>query len=355
MNFDGLVTDEGPAMIPVGTLEVAYHPERLRELWRRHDVARSWGWRGRMLEPDDAVDRWPILRRDGLLGAYATDGEGLAASRRAVQAQAERAQMHGARFRGDTEVTGFETADGRVTGVVTDGGTIPADVIAVCAGVWGPLAREVVQPLTGDDLSDAAFPYLTCRGARIGGVEVEAARISYAGELGWELSCAAEDGRRLWDAVWPAARDAGMVAAGRAALGSLRIEKGYRAWGADLTPEHAPDGSGLAFTVRRDGSDFLGHDGLAARPPSRHRLRCLVLGGTQPVMGGEPVLVDDEVVGDVTSASWGPSVGESIAYAWVDAALDEGAEVDVLYFDRAITGCIAAEPRFDQAGVRLRS
>jgi glycine cleavage system aminomethyltransferase T len=224
-----------------------------------------------------------------------------------------------------------------------------------CLGVWGPLAREVVQPLAGDDLSDAAFPYLTCRAVRIGGVEVEAVRISYAGELGWELSCAAEDGRRLWDAVWPAARAAGMVAAGRAALGSLRIEKGYRAWGTDLTPDHGPDESGLGFTVRRDGSDFLGHDGLAARPPSRHRLRCLVLGGTQPVMGGEPVLVDDEVVGDVTSASWGPSVGESIAYAWVDAALDEGAEVDVLYFDRAITGCIAAEPRFDQAGVRLRS
>jgi glycine cleavage system aminomethyltransferase T len=146
-----------------------------------------------------------------------------------------------------------------------------------------------------------------------------------------------------------------MVAAGRAALGSLRIEKGYRAWGTDLTPEHGPDESGVGFTVRGDGSDFLGRDGLAARPPSGHRLRCLVLEGTQPVMGGEPVLVGDAVVGDVTSAAWGPSVGESIAFAWVDTGLDEGAEVEVLYFERAIRGRIVTEPRFDPAGERLRS
>ena len=142
--YAGLSTDEGPALVPVGTLEVAYTDDRLRELWRRHDVARSWGWRGRMLEPDQARERWPILRAEGLLGAYATDGEGLAAARRAVQAQAERAQAGGVTFRGGVNVTGFATGDGHLTGVVTDDGTVPADVAIVCAGVWGPLLARTV-------------------------------------------------------------------------------------------------------------------------------------------------------------------------------------------------------------------
>ena len=89
--YASLVTAGGPALLPVGTLEVAYSEERLAELWRRWGAARAFGWRGRMIGPDDAVGMWPTIERDGLLGAYTTEDEGLAAARRAVEAQAARA------------------------------------------------------------------------------------------------------------------------------------------------------------------------------------------------------------------------------------------------------------------------
>jgi glycine cleavage system aminomethyltransferase T/glycine/D-amino acid oxidase-like deaminating enzyme len=736
--FGSLATAEGPALWPVGTLEVAYNRERLRELWRRHNVARSWGWHGRMVDPDEAVSLWPILRRDGLLGAYTTTGEGLGVALRAVEAQARRAEANGAVFRGGVEVVGFTSSERRLTGVETAEGTIPADVVVCCAGVWGPrlarmvgltlpmlamehqyaittpipelsanadawatmpilrhhdagiyyrdhgdrvgvgsfhhrglpvqaddldahprratgldfafteqdwpeawtltvdalpalegaglekrfngvfgftpdgyplmgehpglagfwvaesvwvthsagvarvvaetlvhggawidaspadltrfdeleldpsvfearcddqyrdvyvahhpvephvsarglrwsafadrqrgldatffdvatwerpqwyganerlvdgglvpprdawsaahwspiaiaehlavrgragvfdmtpltrievtgpgaeafmgwvvaagtggpvgsvvysvllderggirsditvarmaedrfvigangprdvawlrrhaptdasvavvpvtslracaalwgpLAREILQPIADADLSSEAFPYLSCREMIVGSVPVDAVRISYAGELGWELTATAANGAALWDAIWAAGRPHGLIAAGRAALGTLRIEKGYRAWGTDMTQEHAPGDAGLGFTVRRDGSDFLGREGLATREPGTRRLRCLVLEDEQVAMGGEPVFAGNEPVGYVTSAGWGASVGESLAYAWVPRELQAGASVDVRYFDRVLAARIAGEPRFDPVGERLR-
>ncbi|HLB39119.1 MAG TPA: FAD-dependent oxidoreductase, partial [Actinomycetota bacterium] len=94
--FGELTFDGGPALLPVGTLEVAYNEKRLAELWRRWGAAQSFGWHGRMIEPDEALRLWPIIERDGLLGAYATANEGLAIAMRAVQAQAARAAEGGA-------------------------------------------------------------------------------------------------------------------------------------------------------------------------------------------------------------------------------------------------------------------
>jgi glycine cleavage system aminomethyltransferase T len=122
-----------------------------------------------------------------------------------------------------------------------------------------------------------------------------------------------------------------------------------------MTTEHAPDDAGLGFAVRRDGADFLGAEGLAARARGERRLRCLILEGAQVAMGGEPVLVGDEAVGYVTSAGWGASVGESIAYAWLPRDLETGATLDVHYLDRVLPARIADEPRFDPAGERLRA
>ena len=736
--FGTLATDEGPALVPVGSLEVAYTPERLRELWRRHNVAMSWGWRGAMLDPDDAVERWPILRRDGLLGAYSTEGEGLGAALRAVEAQAARAQSNGATFRGGIEVTGFRTSNGHVAGVETAAGTIDADIVVCCAGVWGPVlarmvgltlpmlamehqyaitepisalaanagawatmpilrhhdagiyyrdhgdrvgvgsfhhrglpvaaeeldthprstgglefaftdedwvdawrltvellpalqriglerrfngvfgftpdgypligehpglegfwvaesvwvthsagvarglaetmvrggawtdmspadlsrfdelelessfyearcddqyrdvyvphhpvephvsargirwsafaqrqralgaeffdvatwerpqwyttnaalldgrgvsmrdawssehwspiavaehlavreqaglfdmtplmrievggagaepfmlrmfsgrvdrpagavtyclmldedggirsdvtvarfskdrfvvggngprdlawlrrhapadgsvsisamagiacaalwgpaAREILQPLSTDDLSNDAFPYLSARAIDVAGIAVDATRISYAGELGWELVVPEESGAELWDRLWKVGRTHGLIAAGRAALGTLRLEKGYRAWGIDMTPEHAPPDAGLAFTARSGGPAFIGREGLATRAPAARALRCLLLQDDQVAMGGEPVFLDDAPVGYVTTAGFGPSVRRSIAYAWVPAALPEGTPLAIAYFERALPAAIAAEPLFDPSGARLRA
>ena len=143
--FATLSTGEGPALLPVGTLEVAYTEERLAELWRRWGAALAFGWHGRMIGPDEAIGMWPTIERDGLLGAYTTDGEGLAAALRAVEAQAGRAAEGGARFVGDTAISEIITDRGAVRGVrTTTGDTIDADVIVCCAGVWGPALAETV-------------------------------------------------------------------------------------------------------------------------------------------------------------------------------------------------------------------
>jgi glycine cleavage system aminomethyltransferase T/glycine/D-amino acid oxidase-like deaminating enzyme len=219
----------------------------------------------------------------------------------------------------------------------------------------GPLSREILQPITDADLANEAFPYLTARTIRVANLDVDAVRISYAGELGWELACAASEGPQLWDALWNAGTAHGLVAAGRAALGTLRLEKGYRAWGTDMARGDAPEEAGLAFTVRTADRDFIGADGLATRPPVPRTLRTIALDDEQVAMGAEPVEVDGESVGFVTSAGWGPTVERSIAYAWLPRGLARGTEVDVRYFDRTLHGRIAEATLFDPDGRRVRS
>jgi glycine cleavage system aminomethyltransferase T len=221
--------------------------------------------------------------------------------------------------------------------------------------LWGPLAREILAPIADADLSNDAFPYLAARTIQIVGIDVDAVRISYAGELGWELACAANDGGALWDAVWSAGAAHDLVAAGRAALGTLRLEKGYRAWGTDMTRGDAPADAGLGFAVRATDRDFIGAEALASRPGSTHTLQTIVLDDEQVAMGAEPVEVDGEPVGFVTSAGWGASIERSIAYAWLPRGLDEGAEISVRYFDRTLHGRIVPTTLFDPGGGRLRA
>ena len=220
-----------------------------------------------------------------------------------------------------------------------------------CAALWGPASRGIVSAIATLD-----GPYLSAQQTEVAGIPVVASRISYAGELGWEFVATADLGLPLWDALWDAGRDHGLIAAGRGALASLRLEKGYRAWGADMTPEHAPAEAGLGFTVRRNDGDFLGRDGLAARPSATRHLACLVLEDPSHVMtGGEPVFVGEAAVGYVTSADYGPSVGVSIAYAWIPVDLTEGDGVTIGSFEASLSATVAAEPLFDPVGERLRS
>ena len=225
-----------------------------------------------------------------------------------------------------------------------------------CLGLWGPAAPAVLAPLADVDVSDAAFPYLTVQGCRIADIPVVATRISYAGEPGWELMSAADEGERLWDALWDRGRPPGLIVAGRGALGTLRLEKGRRAWGTDMSTDHGPDEAGLGWTVRADGPDFIGWRGLARRRETRpaRRLVHVVLDGDQVAMGGEPVLVGEDVVGHTTSADFGWSIGRSIAYAWLDTALTAGSRVDVLYLGSRLTGSVATEPLLKSPSSRSR-
>lgn len=227
-----------------------------------------------------------------------------------------------------------------------------------CIGVWGPLARDLVQPLTKADFSHRGFGYFKARKAYLGEVPVTALRVSYVGELGWELYTTADAGLRLWDTLWEAGRQHGVVAAGRSAFNSLRLEKGYRSWGLDMTAEHDPYEVGLGFAVRLDKGDFVGRDALLAKDPEApsRKLTCLLLDDPRDVvMGKEPVYVNGAPVGYVTSAAYGYCVGASIAYAWLPAtATAPGTPVEVEYFGERLPARVAAEPLFDAAMARIR-
>jgi dimethylglycine oxidase len=224
-----------------------------------------------------------------------------------------------------------------------------------CVAIWGPIARDVLGSITAADLSNEAFPYLSARSITVADLPVDAVRLSYAGELGWELTTEADQAPALWDALWRVGAPLGLIPAGRAALGTLRLEKGYRAWGTDIALADAPDDVGLGSTLRTTDRDFIGAEALAARPPAARILGCIVLDDEQVAMGAEPVEVDGEPVGFVTSAGWGATIQRSIAYAVVPGELQAGDEVDVRYFDRTLHGRIADEPLFDPDGARLRA
>jgi glycine cleavage system aminomethyltransferase T/glycine/D-amino acid oxidase-like deaminating enzyme len=226
-----------------------------------------------------------------------------------------------------------------------------------CIGVWGPRARELVQPLSDEDFSNAGLRYFRAQRARIGGIPVLAMRLSYVGELGWEIYTSADLGLRLWDVLFAAGQDLGVIAAGRAAFNSLRLEKGYRAWGHDMTTEHNPYEAGLGFAVHAGKGDFVGRaalDGVTAESVAR-RLSCLTVDdGRSVVLGHEPVFVEERPAGYVTSAAFGHTIGRPIAYAWLPASAVPGTAVEIEYFGRRIPATVVAEPVVDPDMTRIR-
>jgi glycine cleavage system aminomethyltransferase T len=212
-----------------------------------------------------------------------------------------------------------------------------------------------LQPLTTADLSNEAFPYMRAQELAIGRVPCLALRVTYVGELGWELYCRSEFGLALWDTIWDAGREHGLVAGGYKAIDSLRIEKGYRVWGADITPEDSPFEAGLGFAVKLDKDDFVGRDALAESRELGRRLRCLTLEDPRAIaLGSEPVRVGGATVGRVTSGGYGYTVGKSIAYAYLPAEHEVGTEVAVEIFGEWAPGVVAKEPLFDPQGERIR-
>jgi 4-methylaminobutanoate oxidase (formaldehyde-forming) len=222
-----------------------------------------------------------------------------------------------------------------------------------CLGIWGPRARDIVGSTTTDDLS---FPYMRAGQVSIGPVPCLALRVTYVGELGWELYCPMELGLRLWDELWEAGRDHGLVAGGYKAIDSLRLEKGYRVWGRDITPEETPYDAGLSFAVKLDKGDFVGRDALLGRQDPERQLCCVVLADSRSVaLGSEPVRVDGEIAGRVTSGGYGYTVARSIAYAYLPVGQAvPGQPVDVELFGEWIPGEVAQEPLFDPRGERIR-
>lgn len=226
-----------------------------------------------------------------------------------------------------------------------------------CVGLWGPRAREVITSVSSDDWSNKGLRFFRCKKATIAGIPVVAMRLSYVGELGWEIYTTADRGQALWDKLWSAGQPHGVIAAGRQAFNSLRLEKGYRSWGADMTTEHDPYEAGVGFAVKATKEGFVGKAALEGRSEktAKRRLTCLTIDdGKSMVLGKEPVFINGKAGGYVTSAAFGFTIRKPIAYAWLGSGIATGDAVEIEYFGKRIAATVTAEPLFDADMSRLR-
>ncbi len=227
-----------------------------------------------------------------------------------------------------------------------------------CIGLWGPNARRVLEKITHNDVSADALKYFRSADITIGYVPATAMRLSYVGELGWEIYTQAGYGAELWDSIARAGKEFGIIPAGRAAFNALRLEKGYRSWGADVTAEHFPAQAGLGFAVGAKKTGYVGHDALQQHDDAAdsHRLRTLTLNDrTQLLMGGEPVFVNGSPAGYVTSAEYGFTVGRTVALAWVPASLEGGDRVEVEFYGRRQQATVRPDVLVDPGMEKIRA
>ena len=242
-----------------------------------------------------------------------------------------------------------------------DGSVAISDVTSEYCGIglWGPKAREVLQRVCHEDVSNRAFPYFASKQITIGAAPARALRVSYVGELGWEIYVPTEYGLNVWDALWEAGQAIGIVAAGGGAFESLRLEKGYRLWGTDIHTEYNPYEAGLGWAVKLNKGNFLGREALMRIREAgiERRLCCLTMSDpNQVVLGKEPILDGERVLGYVTSANVGYTVGRSIAYGYLPLEYStSGATVAIEYFGRRYEATVTDEPLYDPTHRRLRS
>ena len=229
-----------------------------------------------------------------------------------------------------------------------------------CIGLWGPKARTILEKVTTDDVSNSSFPYMASRRISVGEVPVIASRVTYVGELGWEFYCPMEYGLRLWDTLWEAGEPEGIIAGGYKAIESLRLEKGYRYWSAEISPDYTPYEAGLGFAVKLDKSDFIGREALLKQKGEglKRKLCCLTLSDNRVVaLGKEPLRTQDgRIVGWVSSGGYGYSVGQSIVYAYLPIeCAKEGTQLEIEFFGEQVGATVVKSPLWDPKGERIRA
>jgi 4-methylaminobutanoate oxidase (formaldehyde-forming) len=229
-----------------------------------------------------------------------------------------------------------------------------------CLALWGPRARDVLQKVTGDDVSNAVHPYLMTRQISINGAKVYAQRVSYAGELGWELYVPYNRATMVWDLLLGAGQEFGIAVGGYKVLDSLRLEKGYRYYTADVTQLETPYEAGLGFCVDLNKADFIGKDALVRQKAEgvKRKLCTLVLDGdtyTQ-IYGGEAVYHDGVLITRVRSGGYGYTLKKNIYYAYMPVELAKsGTRVDVELIEGCRQGEVTPTVLFDPQGERLRA
>ena len=227
-------------------------------------------------------------------------------------------------------------------------------------GLWGPRARDVLQAVTADDVSNEALPYMKAKTITIRGAKVLAQRVTYVGELGWELYIDPAWAVQVWDALMAAGKPFGIAPGGYRALDSLRLEKGYRYFSTDVTVLENPYEAGLGFCVRLGKGEFVGRAALQrAKQEGLNQSLCTVtIGGEEyrTIYGGEAVHHDGRVLGRLRSAGYGYSVHKNIGYVYLPLELaKEGTPLQVDVFGEMVPATVAANVLFDANGARLRS
>ena len=223
--------------------------------------------------------------------------------------------------------------------------------------IVGPRARDVLQSVSGSDVSNAALPFLEARLIEVGYARVFAARLGYVGELGYELYVPVEYACLIYDTLWQAGQPHGIANAGYRAIDSCRMEKGYLYWSGDITPDYNPYEAGLGFAVALGKGEFTGRAALEniKRDGVKRRLVSLTVEGFAPFHGGETILHGDKVAGSCSSVGYGHSLGRTIALGYVPVELASARGFAIEAFGKRYPAERGARCLYDPAGERLRA
>ena len=227
-----------------------------------------------------------------------------------------------------------------------------------CFGIMGPNSRAILQSLTEADLNHMAFPFMSSQEISIAGIRVRATRITYVGELGWEIYSPVADGLALWEMIIAAGKDLGLVPCGYRAIESLRLEKGYRAWAGEINTETNPYEAGLGFAVSLKKEEFHGKTAAVfAKENQSRKLVAITFGDITSVpFGSEPIRIGEKIVGRIKSGGQGYTINKAIAYAYLPSELTApGTAVEVELFGSWSSAVITEEPLFDPTHERIRS
>lgn len=234
-----------------------------------------------------------------------------------------------------------------------------------CFSVMGPAAREILQPLAEADLSNSAFPFATCQQIFIAGAPVIAARVTFVGELGWELHIPTEYALTVYEAIMASGAAHGIQNAGYRAIDSLRLEKAYRVWSVDIGSDYTPYEAGLGFAVRLNKpADFIGREALlkAKQAPLTKRLVTFSVDPSVVLLGRETIYRDGKRIGWLTSGGSGHTVGRSIGLGYLrsdgdldDASLRAANNYELEVRTRRVPATLHLEPLYDATGARVRA
>ena len=208
----------------------------------------------------------------------------------------------------------------------SDGSVSFQDVTSAYAviNLIGPKSRDLLQKVAPGDLSNEGFPFSACKSITVGYAPVMAFRVTYVGELGYELYVPSESACHVYGMIWEGGRNMGISNGGYRMIASMHLEKGYADWGSELTPEYTPFDVGLGFCVALDKGDFIGRDALAKvkKEGAPYKLCTFTIDAGKPLMmqNSAPIIYKDEVLGVTTSVGYGHTLGKNICYGYLPIA-----------------------------------